>query len=41
MKADGIWGNIFRLGPRKESLADILQNIPLFSDLTAKELRAG
>jgi CRP/FNR family cyclic AMP-dependent transcriptional regulator len=39
MKADGIWGNIFRLGPRKESLADILQNIPLFSDLTPKELR--
>src|ERR1700730_11440885 len=39
MKADGIWGNIFRLGPRKESLADILQNIPLFHDLTPKELR--
>ena len=39
MKADGIWGNIFRLGSRKESLADILQNIPLFRDLTPKELR--
>jgi CRP/FNR family cyclic AMP-dependent transcriptional regulator len=39
MKTDGIWGNIFRLGPRKESLAEILQNIPLFSELTPKELR--
>jgi CRP/FNR family transcriptional regulator, cyclic AMP receptor protein len=39
MKADGIWANIFRLGSRKESLAEILQNIPLFRDLTAKELR--
>src|SRR5207237_4081731 len=35
----GIWGNIFRLGSRKESLAEILQNIPLFHDLTPKELR--
>ncbi len=39
MKADGIWGNIFRLGPRKESLAEILQNVPLFRDLSPKELR--
>lgn len=39
MKADGIWGNIFRLGSRKESLAEILQNIPLFHELTPKELR--
>src|ERR1700756_267178 len=39
MKADGIWGNIFRLGSRKESLAEILQNIPLFGDLSPKELR--
>src|SRR5437016_5217013 len=39
MKADGIWGNIFRLGPRKESLAEILQNIPVFRDLTPKDLR--
>ena len=39
MKADGIWGNIFRLGSRKESLAEILQNIPLFHDLSPKELR--
>src|SRR2546428_13668956 len=39
MKADGIWGNIFRLGKSKQSLAEILQNIPLFHDLTSKELR--
>src|SRR5437868_5773014 len=39
MKADGIWGNIFRLNSRKESLAEILQNVPLFRDLTPKELR--
>jgi len=39
MKADGIWSNIFRLGPRKESLAENLQNIPLFHSLTPKELR--
>ena len=39
MKADGIWANIFRLGPRKESLAEILHNIPLFRDLTVKELK--
>jgi CRP-like cAMP-binding protein len=40
MKADGIWGNIFRHGPRKESLAEILQAVPLFRDLTTKELKA-
>lgn len=39
MEADGIWGNIFRLGQRKESLAEILQNIPLFRDLSPKELK--
>jgi CRP/FNR family cyclic AMP-dependent transcriptional regulator len=39
MKADGIWGNIFRLERRKESLAEILQNIPLFNKLSPKELR--
>ena len=39
MKADGIWANIFRLGTRKVSLIENLQNIPLFRDLTAKELR--
>ncbi|HLH32768.1 MAG TPA: cyclic nucleotide-binding domain-containing protein [Terriglobia bacterium] len=39
MKADGIWGNIFRLGTRKESLAENLQNIPLFHELTPKELK--
>ena len=39
MGADGIWGNIFRLGQRKESLAEILQTIPLFRDLSPKELR--
>ena len=39
MKADGIWANIFRLVTRDESLADVLQNIPLFQELTPKELR--
>jgi CRP/FNR family transcriptional regulator, cyclic AMP receptor protein len=39
MGADGIWANIFRIGNRKESLAEFLQNIPLFRDLTPKELR--
>jgi CRP-like cAMP-binding protein len=39
MKANGIWANIFRLGTQKESLAETLHNIPLFSDLTAKELK--
>src|SRR5262245_48981791 len=39
MKAEGIWTNIFRLVTRDQSLADVLQNIPLFQDLTAKELR--
>jgi CRP/FNR family cyclic AMP-dependent transcriptional regulator len=39
MKTDGIWGNIFRYGNRKESLAEILQNVPLFHSLTPKELR--
>src|SRR5579884_1017466 len=39
MKIDGIWGNIFRLAPRQETLTDILQNVPLFRQLTPKELR--
>src|SRR5437016_13603648 len=39
MKANGLWANIFRLGQRNESLAEILQNIPLFRELTSKELR--
>jgi CRP/FNR family transcriptional regulator, cyclic AMP receptor protein len=39
MKADGIWANIFRFGSRQESLAEILHNIPLFRDLTVKELK--
>ena len=39
MKADGIWGNIFRFGARKESLAETLQTIPLFHDLSPKELK--
>jgi CRP/FNR family transcriptional regulator, cyclic AMP receptor protein len=38
MKPDGIWSNIFRLRTRKESLAETLQNIPLFRELSAKEL---
>jgi CRP/FNR family cyclic AMP-dependent transcriptional regulator len=39
MKVDGIWANIFRFVTRDESLAEVLQNIPLFQDLTPKELR--
>jgi CRP-like cAMP-binding protein len=39
MKADGIWGSIFRFGAQKESLAETLQNIPLFHELSPKELR--
>jgi CRP/FNR family cyclic AMP-dependent transcriptional regulator len=39
MRADGIWTNIFRLGSRSQPLGEILQNVPLFRDLTPKELR--
>ena len=39
MRADGIWSNIFKYGPRKESLAEILQNVPLFNELSPKELQ--
>ncbi len=39
MRADSIWGNIFRLGRRDESLYEILHDIPLFRDLSPKELR--
>jgi CRP/FNR family transcriptional regulator, cyclic AMP receptor protein len=39
MQTDGIWSNIFRLGHRKQSLAEILHNIPLFRDLSPKELK--
>ena len=39
MKVDGIWANIFRLHTGKESLAEILQNIPLFHELSTKELK--
>ena len=39
MKQDGIWGSLFRSRRREESLADILHHIPLFGELTAKELR--
>src|SRR5579862_4009976 len=39
MKADGIWANIFRLGAHTQPLGEILQNIPLFHNLTPKELR--
>jgi CRP/FNR family transcriptional regulator, cyclic AMP receptor protein len=39
MRADGIWGNIFRLERRKTSLVEVLANIPLFTALSAKELR--
>ena len=36
---DGIWANVFRLGTQQESLAEVLQKIPLFQDLTPKELK--
>jgi CRP-like cAMP-binding protein len=39
MRADGIWANIFRLGSQNQPLSEILRNIPLFRDLTPKELR--
>src|SRR5262249_3487813 len=39
MKMDGIWGNVFRFSQRQESLAEILQKVPLFHELTPKELR--
>ena len=40
MKRDGIWGSIFRFNSKpKESLAEILHKIPLFADLTPRELR--
>jgi CRP-like cAMP-binding protein len=39
MKADGMWGNIFRLETRKETLAETLHHIPLFQDLSPKELK--
>jgi CRP-like cAMP-binding protein len=39
MKTDGIWGNIFRFSQRQDSLAEILHKVPLFRELTLKELR--
>ena len=39
MKQNGVWGNIFRSRQKEESLADILHHIPLFGELTPKELR--
>jgi CRP/FNR family transcriptional regulator, cyclic AMP receptor protein len=39
MKADGIWANIFHLATDSQPLGEILQHIPLFHDLTPKELR--
>jgi len=39
VKSDGLWSNIFRSKRKKESLADILHQIPLFSELTPMELR--
>jgi|ERR1051326_2093366 CRP-like cAMP-binding protein len=39
MKADGIWANIFRFGSRSQGLAEILHNVPLFRELTPKQLR--
>lgn len=39
MQADGVWSNIFRLGRRKETLGETLRNVPLFENLTPKEVR--
>ena len=39
MKPDGIWTSLFRFGTQKASLTDVLQNIPLFENLTSKELK--
>jgi CRP/FNR family cyclic AMP-dependent transcriptional regulator len=39
VKSDGLWSNIFRSKRKKESLADILHHIPVFSELTPMELR--
>jgi CRP/FNR family transcriptional regulator, cyclic AMP receptor protein len=38
MMADGTWGNIFRK-KRKDTLSEILRFIPLFRELTPKELK--
>ena len=40
MRADGIWANIFRFNRQKNSLAEILHMVPLFSELNPKELRS-
>src|SRR5262249_50486180 len=39
MKADGVWANLFRFVTREESPSEMLRNIPLFQNLTPKELR--
>jgi CRP/FNR family cyclic AMP-dependent transcriptional regulator len=39
MRPDGIWTSLFRFGTQKSSLTEVLQNIPLFQGLTAKELK--
>jgi CRP/FNR family cyclic AMP-dependent transcriptional regulator len=39
MKQDGIWGSIFRRSREREPLSNILRTIPLFADLTQKELK--
>jgi CRP-like cAMP-binding protein len=39
MRADGIWGNIFRRGNHKQTLAEVLQSVPLFQELNSKELK--
>ncbi len=35
---DPIWSNIFRKTPEQDSLAYFLSNLPLFSELSAKEI---
>jgi CRP-like cAMP-binding protein len=39
MKQDGLWGNIFRFRRQEESMAHMLHDIPLFGELSHKELR--
>lgn len=39
MKLDGIWSSLSRLHKNEESLADILHQIPLFADLSPRELK--
>jgi CRP-like cAMP-binding protein len=39
MGLDGIWGNVFRFDRSENTLLEVLQAVPLFADLSPKELR--